>query len=87
MKKLKIFIISLCISFYFPTYGFAYTQLECSQLASKAKNEVGARAILNYCGQYDSFFSKNHFLKCAIKAGEAQTSVAARALLDNYNCN
>jgi hypothetical protein len=84
MKKLKIFIISLCISFYFPTYSFAYTEYECAQLASKAKNEWGARAILNNCSSRDSFFSKNKSLKCAIEAGEAKTNAAASMLLGNY---
>jgi hypothetical protein len=84
MKQLKILILILGISFYFPTYSFAYTELECTQLASKAKNEVAARAILSECGQSDSFFSKNQNLKCAIKAGEVQTAVAARALISNY---
>ena len=81
MKQLKIFILSLCISFYFPTYSFAYTDLECAQLASKAKTELAARRILLECGPQDSFFSKNHDLKCAIKAGEAKFELVARRIL------
>ncbi len=73
MKQLKIFILSLCISFYFPTYSFAYTRLECTQLASKAKTEWAAIRISVECGPKDSFFSKSRNLKCAIKAGEVVT--------------
>lgn len=72
------------MSFYFPAYTFAYTEYECAQLASKAKNEIAAKAILNDCTSRDSFFSKNKNLKCAIEAGEAKTSAAARELLNNY---
>ena len=84
MKRLKIFIVTLSVLFYFPTYSFAYTEYECAQLASKAKNELAARAILNDCSSRDSFFSKNKNLKCAIEAGEAKTNAAARELLNNY---
>jgi hypothetical protein len=84
MKQLKIFIISLCISFYFPTYSFAYTELECSKLAAKAKTEWAAKRIIFECGPRDSFFSKSHDLKCAIKAGEAVTEWAAKRII--FDC-
>jgi hypothetical protein len=80
MKRLKIFILSLCISFYFPTYSFAYTELECSQLAAKAKTEWAAQKIILECGPRDSFFSKSRELKCAIKTGEAHTLYPAQKI-------
>jgi hypothetical protein len=83
MKQLKIFIISLCISFYFPTYSFAYTELECSQLAAKAKTQYAAQRIITECGPRDGFFSKNRDLKCAIKAGEANTEYAAQRIISD----
>ena len=81
MKRLKIFILTLSISFYFPTYSFSYTELECSQLAAKAKTEWAAKKISLECGPRDSFFSKSHDLKCAIKAGEATTEWAAKKIM------
>ena len=80
MKQLKILILILGISFYFPTYSFAYTDLECAQLASKAKTEWAEKRITNECGPKDSFFSKSYDLKCAIKAGEAVTEWAAKRI-------
>ncbi len=49
MKNLIIFILTFSISFYFPTYSFAYTDLECAQLASKAKTEWAAKRITVQC--------------------------------------
>jgi hypothetical protein len=83
MNILKIFILSFSLSFYFPTYSFAYTELECSQLAAKAKTQYAARKIITECGPSDSFFSKNRYLKCAIKAGEANTEYAAQRIISD----
>ena len=80
MKQLKILILILGILFYFPTYSFAYTDLECAQLASKAKTEWAAQKIILECGPRDSFFSKSHDLKCAIKMGEALTVYVAQKI-------
>jgi len=81
MNRLRLFILSLSISFYFPTYGFAYTDLECSQLAAKAKTRYAAQKIIAECGPSDGFFSKSRDLKCAIKAGEANTEYAAQKII------
>jgi hypothetical protein len=83
MKNLIIFILTFTISFYFPTYSFAYTDLECSQLAAKAKTQYAARQIVNECDSSDGLFKKNKYLKCAIKAGEANTEYAARRIMSD----
>lgn len=83
MKNLIIFILTFSISFYFPTYSFAYTELECSQLAAKAKTQYAAQKIITECGPRDGFFSKNRDLKCALKAGEANTEYAAQRIISD----
>jgi hypothetical protein len=83
MKNLIIFILTFSISFYFPTYSFAYTELECSQLAAKAKTQYAAQKIIIECGPRDGFFSKNRDLKCALKAGEANTEYAAQRIISD----
>ena len=83
MKILIVFILTFIFSLYFPTYSFAYTELECSKLAAKAKTQYAARKIITECGSRDSFFSKNRDLKCAIKAGEANTEYAAQRIMSD----
>ena len=83
MNRLKTFILTVSMSFYFPTYSFAYTDLECSQLAAKAKTQYAARQIVNECGSSDGLFTKNKYLKCAIKAGDANTEYAARRIMSD----
>jgi hypothetical protein len=39
--------------------------------------------IITECGSRDGFFSKNRDLKCAIKAGEANTEYAAQRIISD----
>ncbi len=85
MKNLILFILTFSFSLYFQNYSFAYTELECAELAGKAKTEYASREIRSECSSSDGFFSKSKALKCAIKAGKAVSEHAAREIF--YECN